>query len=235
MKADNELIVSLSPDVLVRNDHAKNIEEKEMQMVGISTVFYNDWREKDLLARTEWLKFMGILFCRNIEADSLFRAIENRYDEVRTLAYTSAEMPHVLVAQDLKGTWFVPGSESYVPSMIGDANAQTKTVEGVSTSMPCSFEKIYEDHHKDKYWLSLKGGMVSTLEDFGAASEHYSRFDAFKKGNVYINNKRVKPEGGNDFWESGPYRPDVILKDLIKIFHPELLPDYETYYWRKLE
>jgi len=236
MKPDNELIVALSPDVLIKNDHSKNIEEREMTQVGITTVFFNDWRENDLLARAEWLKIMGILFCRNMQADSLFNGIENRYKKVRELARTSTEIPDVFIAQDIKGTWFMPGSESYIPSMIGDAHARTKTIEGgVSTSLPCSFEKVYEEHRNDKYWLSLKGGMVATLKDFGAASEHYKNFEAFKSGNVYINNKRVKPQGGNDFWETGTYKPDIILKDLIKIFHPELFPGYETYYWRKLE
>lgn len=235
MKPDNELIITLKPDVVIKNDHSKNIKDKEMADVGINTIFYNDWRENTLLARAEWLKMMGLLFCRNRKSDSLFQAIENRYDTIKTLAITAIEKPNILITQDIRGTWYMPGDQSYVPSMIRDAYANTGCLEGVSTSLPCSFEKVYENHHNDKYWLSLKGGVVKTLKDFGAASEHYSKFDAFKTGNVYINNKRVKPGGGNDFWESGTYNPDVILKDLIKIFHPELLPDYETYYWQKLE
>lgn len=235
MKPDNEKIIALSPDVVIKNDHNKNIEDKEMEAVHIKTVFYNDWREDNLMDRAEWIKLMGMLFCRNKQADSLFCDIDHRYVEVKTLAETASEKPSVLVAQDIRGTWYMPGQDSYVPSMVSDAYALMQSQEGVSTSLPCSFEKVYEDHHLDKYWLSLKGGMVKTLKEFGAASEHYAKFESFKTGNVYINNKRVRPQGGNDFWESGAYKPDTILKDLIKIFHPELLPDYETYYWRKLE
>lgn len=235
LNVDVELITSLMPDVVVKNDHSKNIKEKELEAVGIHTVFYNDWREGDLLSRAEWIKMMGLLFCKNIESDSIFGEIVKRYDTVKELAASAKVSPQVLIAQDIKGTWYVPGGESYVPAMLKDANAYTKTIEGVSTSMPCSFEKIYENHRNIPYWISLKGGTVASLDEFGSMSEHYKEFEAFRSGNVYINNKRVKPQGGNDFWETGAYKPDVILKDLVKILHPELLPDYETYYWRKLK
>lgn len=235
LNVDIELITALLPDVVIKNDHSKNIKEKELEEVGINTIFYNDWREGDLLARAEWLKMMGVLFCKNKQSDSIFEDITKRYDDIRALALQAKEIPEVLIAQDLKGTWYVPGSESYVPSMLKDANVYTHTIEGVSTSMPCSFEKIFEQHRNSPYWISLKGGMVSSLEDFGSMSEHYKEFAAFRAGHVYINNKRVKPQGGNEFWETGAYKPDVILKDLVKIFHSELLPEYETYYWRRLE
>ena len=39
----------------------------------------------------------------------------------------------------------------------------------------------------------------------------------------------------NDYWESGMTRPDRILKDVIKIFHPDLLPDHQLYYYKKLQ
>jgi iron complex transport system substrate-binding protein len=51
--------------------------------------------------------------------------------------------------------------------------------------------------------------------------------------------------GGSDFWESAVVRPDVVLRDLITILHPEaLLPDAGSlpdagadtlYYYKKLE
>lgn len=235
LNVDIELITALTPDVVVKNDHSKNIKEKELEAVGIHTVFYNDWREGDLLSRAEWIKMMGLLFCRNNRADSIFGEISQRYKGIKELASKAESSPQVLIAQDIKGTWYVPGGESYVPDMLKDANAYTETIEGIGTSMPCSFEKIYQSHRNSPYWISLKGGTVSSLKEFGAMSEHYKEFEAFRKGNVFINNKRVKPQGGNDFWETGAYKPDVILKDLVKIFHPELLPDYETYYWRKLK
>ncbi|KAA6336737.1 iron complex transport system substrate-binding protein, partial [termite gut metagenome] len=35
-------------------------------------------------------------------------------------------------------------------------------------------------------------------------------------------------------WESGVARPDLLLSDMIKICHPDLLPDYELTYMERL-
>lgn len=235
MSTNIEQIIALQPDVITKNDHTTNISHEELLTIGINTLYYNDWRESDLLARAEWMKLMGLLFCKAELADSIFNKTEERYNRVKTLALTAQTKPRVLIAQDIRGVWFVPGDRSYVPRMIEDAHATIKTVEGASASLPCSFEQVFDEHRNDDYWFSLKGGTTKTLSEFGNSSEHYKKFEAFKNGQVYFNNKRVKPHGGNDFWESGAYYPDVILKDLVKIIHPELLPDHETYYWRKLD
>jgi len=62
----------------------------------------------------------------------------------------------------------------------------------------------------------------------------FSNFKAFKTQKVYNNIKRLNSEQGNDFWESGITRPDLVLKDLIKIFHPDLI-DHELFYYQRLE
>ena len=59
-------------------------------------------------------------------------------------------------------------------------------------------------------------------------------FDAFKAGRVFNNDRRLNEHGGNDYWESGSLRPDIVLADLIKILHPQLLPDHELVFYRRL-
>lgn len=236
MKADPEKIISLSPDVVIKNDYSDNIHEEELEKIGIGTICYSDKREGSLLARAEWLKLMGILFCQNEKSDSIFQNIENKYLAVKQIvAKQTTNKPEVLVVQDYNGTWYLPGDHNYVIDMIRDAHASVKTIPGVNTTMPCSFEKIYAEHWNDKYLISLKATTISNLADFKSSNQRYSEFEACKQGNVFINNQRVKSAGGNDFWESGTFNPDLVLKDLIKIFHPQLLEDYEMVYFRKLE
>jgi iron complex transport system substrate-binding protein len=67
-----------------------------------------------------------------------------------------------------------------------------------------------------------------------AADERFATFDAVQSGEVYNNNRRLTEQGGNDYWESGVNNPHLILADLIAIFHPELLPDHELYYYQQL-
>jgi len=63
----------------------------------------------------------------------------------------------------------------------------------------------------------------------------YSQFEALQNNNVYTYNKRVIKQGGNDFFEQGIARPDIVLQDLVKILHPEILSGYELYFYRKLD
>lgn len=235
MKADPEQIISLHPDVVIKNDYSDNIKEQELEKIGIGTICYSDKRESNLMARAEWLKLIGILFCKNEEADSIFNHIESKYFAVKQLAKKITESPAVFVAQDYNKTWYMPGEQNYVVDMIRSAHASVKTIPGVNTTTPCGFEKIYADHWNDKYLISLKATTISNLADFIASNQRYNEFEACKLSNVYINNKKVKVGGGNDFWESGTFNPDIILKDLIKILHPQLLEDHEMVYFRKLE
>lgn len=39
-----------------------------------------------------------------------------------------------------------------------------------------------------------------------------------RKHSIHNNIARMNAAGGNDFWESGAVRPDIILSDLVAIF-----------------
>jgi iron complex transport system substrate-binding protein len=45
----------------------------------------------------------------------------------------------------------------------------------------------------------------------------------------------MSPGGGNDYWESGAINPQVILKDIASILHPELFENYDLVYYRKIK
>ena len=51
---------------------------------------------------------------------------------------------------------------------------------------------------------------------------------------MYNYDKLVSANGGFDYFESGAANPDVVLADLLAIFHPELLPDHVPVYYRRL-
>ena len=98
-----------------------------------------------------------------------------------------------------------------------------------------SFEYIFSRHKHDKVWISVMVGKGNKLADFLALNERYTAFDAANHKGIWLDRKRVNEYGGNDYWESGPYNPHLILKDLIKITRPHLLPDYETTYFLHLQ
>ncbi|MGB1210910.1 MAG: ABC transporter substrate-binding protein, partial [Lacinutrix venerupis] len=52
---------------------------------------------------------------------------------------------------------------------------------------------------------------------------------------IYSFSNTTGQNGGVLYYELGTIRPDLVLKDIIKICHPELLENYEPFFFKKLE
>ena len=96
-----------------------------------------------------------------------------------------------------------------------------------------NFESVFEKCINADFWINT--GMANSINDILSIDKRYVNFSALKNKNIYNNNNRLNKAGGNDFWEIGVIYPNIILKDLIKIFHPQVLPDYNLYFYKKLE
>jgi len=234
MNTNMEQIIALSPDLIMKSgyDNVRNNDER-LHELGLPVAYNIEWMEYNLLARAEWIKFEAAFFCKDKEADSIFNAIEQRYNEALKIAQTVTFRPKVLIGIDYKSSWHLAGEESYVAKMLHDAGANF-IANGKKGSTPLNFEQVLKIHSDDDFWLNFMHQGITSLEVLEKCNERYTLFKAFHNGEVYNHDKRMNPAGGNDFWESGVSNPDLLLKDLIKIFHPELLPDYEMVYWRKL-
>ena len=82
-------------------------------------------------------------------------------------------------------------------------------------------------------WIGV--GTFKTLAEIKASEERYALLKPFTDKQVYTSNARQGARGGSEFLELGYLRPDLVLKDLVKIAHPELLPNYELYFHKRLE
>ncbi len=133
-----------------------------------------------------------------------------------------------------KDKWNLPAGQSFTAQLYKDANADYlwKTSEGQG-SLVLSFETVFEKAEKAQYWIG--SGYYTSLEEVTAANVHYQQFETFKTKEIYSFSKRRSENGGVEYFEFGPLQPDVVLKDLIKVVHPELLPDYEPYFLQKLD
>jgi iron complex transport system substrate-binding protein len=140
------------------------------------------------------------------------------------------------VFSDIKygDTWFIPGGNSYAANLLKDANSNYLWGDTEKRgSIPYSFETVYVKAVNADFWINCSN--FKTFKDIERADTRYKDFKAFRTGNIFNNNKRENEAGGNDYWESGLVSPDVILSDLVKIFHPELLPGYELFYYKKIQ
>jgi putative iron compound ABC transporter periplasmic iron compound-binding protein len=234
MSKDIEGLIALRPEIYLQDLYSGTEKDEDLIASGIKIVYFNNWKEQDLLGRAEWLKVVGLFYGRNAVADSAFRAMQTNYRAAAALAKGAREVTPVMYGLDYKGVWYVPGEHSYIVKAFADAHVSCDFIPGQIDSRPSSFEYVFERNRHKKIWLCLMTGKLDKLSDFLSLNERYIHFDAAREGQVWVDRKQLNREGGNDFWESGPYHPDLVLKDFIKIAHPELLPGYETRYWMLL-
>ena len=102
-----------------------------------------------------------------------------------------------------------------------------------TASLSLNIEQVISKAVDADYWVNLH--YSNTASDVIKQDKRYGIFNAYKKGNLYNNNALVDETGGNAYWESGLNHPDELLADLIKIFHPNLLPNHTLKYYKQLK
>jgi len=232
---NTEVLISLEPDVVIGfavngNNKTFNTIEKS----GIPVVFNGDWIEESPLGKAEWIKFFGAFFNLSEEAEQLFNDVETAYNDAKELAKSSGEKPSVLAGSMYKDQWYVPYGNAWQAQFIKDANAEYiyAHTKG-SGSMALSFETVLSEAQNTEYWVAP--GQFKSIEHLRETSSHYNQFDAVKNQKVFTYSNTTGETGGVLYYELAPNRPDLVLKDLISIFHPELLPDYETTFFKPLK
>jgi iron complex transport system substrate-binding protein len=232
---NTEVLIDLAPDVIVgfsidNNNKAYSNLEKNGQKI----IYNGDWTEQTPLGKAEWIKFFGTLYGLEEKADSEFKTIEKEYNNALALAKKTASKPTVLSGAIYQEKWYLPGGRSWASLFIKDANATylwAKTSETGSLSL--SFETVLEKAENADFWIGP--AQFTTLKEMTDENPNYKFFKAYKNGNVYSFSSKKGKTGGVLYYELAPNRPDLILKDLIKIMHPEALPDYELFFFEKLK
>jgi len=230
-----ERCLVLRPDMMLMNSYNQQDEHlSRINESGIPVVYDNEWMEPTLLARAEWIRFVACFFNQEAEANRLFQAVESNYEQLKKLATTAkSAKPDVLSGDDFRGTWYLPGGKSFAAQLFQDAGANyTYSADTTMGSRPFSFEQVLMDFSKADVWVGVTNGL--SLADLKRLDERYELFQSFRSGNVFAYTNRITSEGGNDYWERAVARPDELLSDFIKAFHPELLPDAPWHYLKKL-
>jgi iron complex transport system substrate-binding protein len=201
---------------------------------GLKVAINAEWLDTSPLGRAEWGKFIAAFFNKEADAEALFAEKAARYNELKALTASLTEKPTVFTASAYQGTWNVPGGKSFAAAFLTDAGAAYLWADDASTgSLPLAFEAVFEKAQNADYWLNV--GFFFTLADLTAADARYADFAAFQNGDVWNNDAKASPNGGNDYYESAVAHPEIVLADLVKIFHPDLLPDHELVYYRQLK
>lgn len=231
-----ELILSLKPDLII----AYNVESKnvgyitKLEELGLHVIFVAEYLEETPLAKAEWLKFFGAIFNQYQKSDSIFNLIDIEYNKTKMVAQTFNDKPTVFAGLPWKDSWFIAGGRSNLAYLFKDAGANYIWNSDTSTqSFPLNLEIVLNKAINADFWLNP--GSANSLNGIYLTDSRLSLFKAYKLKNVYNNNAKSNSFEGNDYWESGIVNPQIVLKDVIKIIHPQSFPNYHTFYFKKLE
>lgn len=232
---NTEVLLDLRPDVVIGfSIDGSNKTFKTIQNSGIPVVFNGDWTESSPLGKAEWIKFFGAFYNKSEEAAEFFDQVAAAYREAKELADKSDSQPTVIAGSMYKDQWYLPYGDSWHAQFIEDANADYLYSDtSGSGSMALSFETVLEKAQHADFWMGP--AQFQAYEEMANDSQHYTQFEAFQNKNIYTFASEKGETGGVIFYELAPLRPDLVLKDLISIFHPDLLPDYETTFYKPLQ
>ncbi|MDF5706698.1 MAG: ABC transporter substrate-binding protein [Nostoc sp. S4] len=233
---DIEKILELNPDLVTTFGigNSQTDSYAKLTEAGLKVGINSEYMEDTPLGRSEWLKFTALFFNKDEQVEKIFSEIANKYERVAQKAKSVKNRPTVFVGFNFKGTWYMPGGKSYVAKYLADSGANYLWSDDKSSgSLPLSFEVVLERAANADYWSNLSQ-YWKNLKDLVVEDNSYNDFKAVKTGNLYNNNARVNESGGNDYLEGGISNPDMVLSDLIKILHPEILYNHKLFYYHKL-
>ena len=231
---NTELLLNLRPDVIIGYGiDNKNTGLDLLQKSGLAVVFNGDWNEQSPLGKAEWIKFFGVLYSKEVEAEKQFNQIEKAYLATVELAKKATKKPTVLSGAMYQDQWYLPQGESWAAQFIAAAGGTYlwKDSPG-SGSLALPFEAVFEKAAQADFWIGL--AQFTSYQELTQSSSHYSQFKAYQQRKMATFSTKKGKTGGILYYELAPNRPDLVLQDLVKILHPELLPHYQLYFFAPL-
>lgn len=228
---DYEALLAADPDiVLLYGVNGASAMEGKLRELDIPYIYIGDYLEESPLGKAEWIVPMAEIIGEREKGEKKFSEIADRYNELKKkVADAAIDAPSVMLNLPYGDSWFMPSASSYMARLISDAGGDYiyKKDTG-STSLPIDLEEAYTLASLADFWLNTD--QTASLAALAKKCPKFTDTRVFRNGTVYNNTLRANAAGGNDFFESGITNPDLILQDLILIFHPEILDEPFTYY-----
>lgn len=230
-----ELLLKLEPDIVFAYGVTGSVTKiiNKLNEMHIPVVMVAEYLEQHPLAKMEWIKFFAAFYGLAPEVSARFDSVAYEYNHLSELVHDFTDKPMVILGLPWRGTWYVSGGQSYIAQLIEDAggNYVWKSLD-YKDSKPIELEKVYENALRADFWLNT--GDARSKADIISTDERFKNLPAFQRNMIFNNNRLLSPAGGNAYFESGVVEPHIILKDIMSILHPQLLPSHELKYYQKL-
>lgn len=232
---DTELVLAANPDVIFISP-SKRGGYDAVKETGITLVPHLGYQELDPLGQAEWVKLVGMFIGKEEEANKVFAGVEQRYNDLKAMCQkltANSTKPTVTSGEMHYGNWHAVGGRNYLAQIFRDAGADYVIHDEETGGEDLEFEQMYSLAANADYWRilnSFPGGDFS-YEALKASEPRNALFKAFRERKVIYCNMKQTP-----YYEISPVQPDVLLKDFVAIFHPELVEkDYQPVFYRLLK
>ncbi len=234
-EVDTEKVLAAGADGLMTGG-TDDKAYKVLRDAKLPVVANAEWLETTPLGRAEWIKYVAALYNEEAAATTQFDAVVAQYKEVSAKAakVAAADRPTVMTGSATKGTFYAAGGKSYVAQLVADAGGAYVWADDPSNgSLTLDLEAQLAKGAHAKIWIN--GSPMWTSKAAIAAQEpRYANFAAFGTGQIWVFNKIQNENGGVDYYERGVSRPDLVLADLLKIFHPNLATDHQFEWYQQV-
>ena len=230
-----EALLAADPDiVLLYGVSGASSMEGKLRELGIPYVYIGDYLEESPLGKAEWIVPMAEIIGEREKGEELYTEIAGRYRTLRDkVADAVVDAPSVMLNVPYGDSWFMPSAGSYMARLIADAGADyIYKKETGNTSLPIDLEEAYTLASEADFWLNVD--QIGSMSALTAKCPKFKDTRVVRNGYIYNNTRRANSAGGNDFFESAVVNPDILLRDLVGIFHPEL-SDAPLVYYQKLK
>jgi iron complex transport system substrate-binding protein len=224
-----EKLINVTPDIVIVSPY-QNMGYGKLETTGITMVENAGYLENTPLGRAEWIRFTAAFLKKDREAEALMAGIAERYRSLASKAKTALHRPTVFSEKKYGRIWHVPGGKSYMAHFFEDAGADYLWKDNThSGSLSLDFETVYDKAENADFWIIKSAGEL-TYSGLKTEDAAYSRFKAWKNRKIiYSNTAR------NNYSEEGAMNPDLVLGDLIRLFHPEIpLPQAPLRYFERM-
>jgi iron complex transport system substrate-binding protein len=232
---DTELVVSQRPGLFMTAGSTSS-ELSVIRRAGIPVVPNHEWLEPTALARGEWLKYMALFLNEERAAQRLYGEMKTRYRDLsaKASAVPEARKPSVMTGGGMRGDFVIAGGRSYAAAVIKDAGGRYVWADNPAAgSVTVDLEAQLSRAGNADIWINA--GTVQSLTAMIKDDPRYGLFKAYRNGQVWVYDRLVTAAGGNDYWSRGVSHPDLVLADLVKIFHPGLLPQHEFQWYLQVQ
>ena len=228
---DVEKVIELDPDLVIIYPSMSGVFD-EIQQAGIKVMYFAEHSELHPLGRSEWIKVVGNVLNEKENAEIYFDELKNRYGQVKNEAMLSSSMPLVFFGSAWKGVWQAPGGRSASARLLRDAGARYLFEDNESIrGMQVDIEVLLDKGNNADFWgMVLAGDPTEFVNEMERSDPLMMTLNPVKNRHILYCDTEV-----SDYFGRAMLEPDVLLSDLVHIFHPGYLPEHDLVYFHMID